>query len=159
MDLDAFKIAVGEFATGVAVVTGAKDDVPYGFTVQTFVSLSLKPALVSVCPAKTAASWPEIRGSGHFCVNILSQDQRELSDMMASDEELRFKKVDWRSGKTGSPVLAGALSYVDCRLFREFETGDHTIVVGEVLDFGVSSDLKSPLLYFRGEYGQFGGKI
>ena len=55
MDLDAFKTAVGEFATGVAVVTGAKDDVPYGFTVQTFVSLSLKPALVSVCPAKTAA--------------------------------------------------------------------------------------------------------
>ena len=51
MDLDAFKTAVGEFATGVAVVTGAKDDVPYGFTVQTFVSLSLKPALVSVCPA------------------------------------------------------------------------------------------------------------
>ena len=48
MDLDAFKTAVGEFATGVAVVTGAKDDVPYGFTVQTFVSLSLKPALVSV---------------------------------------------------------------------------------------------------------------
>ena len=75
MDLDAFKTAVGEFATGVAVVTGAKDGVPYGFTVQTFVSLSLKPALVSVCPAKTAASWPEIRGSGHFCVNILSKDQ------------------------------------------------------------------------------------
>ena len=141
MDLDAFKTAVGEFATGVAVVTGAKDDVPYGFTVQTFVSLSLKPALVSVCPAKTAASWPEIRGSGHFCVNILSQDQRELS------------------GKTGSPVLAGAQSYVDCRLFKEFETGDHTIVVGEVLDFGVGSDLKSPLLYFRGEYGQFGERI
>ena len=159
MDLDAFKTVVGEFATGVAVVTGAKDDAPYGFTVQTFVSLSLKPALISVCPAKTAVSWPEIRESGHFCVNVLSQDQRELSDMMASDEELRFKNVDWRSGKTGSPVLAGVLSYVDCRLFREFETGDHSIVVGEVLDFGVGSDLKSPLLYFRGEYGQVGGKI
>ena len=77
MDLDAFKTAVGEFATGVAVVTGAKDDVVYG-TVQTFVIAFLKPALVSVCPAKLAASWPEIRGSGHFCVNILSQDQREL---------------------------------------------------------------------------------
>ena len=159
MDLDAFKKAVGEFATSVAVVTGVKDDVPYGFTVQTFVSLSLRPALVSVCPANSAASWPEIRGSGHFCVNILSQDQRELSDMMAGDEDLRFKNVEWRSGKTGSPVLAESLSYVDCRLFKEFETGDHTIAVGEVLDFGVNSDLKSPLLYFRGEYGQFGGKI
>ena len=78
---------------------------------------------------------------------------------MAGDEDLRFKDVDWRPGETGSPVLAGALSYVDCRLFREFETGDHTIVVGEVLDFGVDSDSESPLLYFRGEYGQFGGKI
>ena len=132
---------------------------PYGFTVQTFVSPSLKPALVSVCPAKTAASWPEIRGSGHFCVNILSQDQKELSDMMASNEELRFQNVEWRSGKTGSPVLAGVLSYVDCRLFKEFETGDHTFAVGEGLDFGINIDLKSPLLYFRGEYGQFGGEI
>jgi len=61
-----FRQAMGNFCTGVTVVTGIDNGEPVGFAAQSFVSLSLEPPLVAVCPAKTSSSWPRIRAAGNF---------------------------------------------------------------------------------------------
>ncbi|MEE4383092.1 MAG: flavin reductase family protein [Pseudomonadales bacterium] len=150
-----FREVLGHFATGVVVVTGIWRDVPVGFSAQSFVSLSLDPPLVAVCPARTSSTWPRLRETGRFCVNVLRDDQRALCQTFARSGIDRYEGVDWRPGVTGSPVLAQALAWVDCELEAEHEGGDHVIAVGRVRDLGVRDGSRGPLLFFRGGYGGF----
>ena len=71
-DERAFRNAMGNFCTGIVVATGIADGAPAGFAAQSFVSLSLDPPLVALCPGKQSSSWPKLRDSGSFCINILS---------------------------------------------------------------------------------------
>ncbi len=153
----AFRNAMGNFCTGVVVATGMLDDAPVGFAAQSFVSLSLAPPLVALCPGKNSTSWPKLRASGSFCINILAADQQPVCDAMAISGGDKFSAFEWSTGVTGSPVLAGVLGYVDCDLEAEHDAGDHTIAVGRVRDFNVLQDNGTPLLFFRGGYGQFNG--
>lgn len=148
-----FRNAMGNFCSGVIVATGLLDGQPVGFTAQSFVSLSLEPRLIAICPAKTSRSWPLIRDSGYFCVNVLAEDQVELSNTMAKSGQDKFETVEWHKGGTGSPVLSGAICTIECRLDVEHDAGDHTIAVGEVLDYSVGRKASMPLLFFRGSYG------
>ncbi|MEM9620879.1 MAG: flavin reductase family protein [Pseudomonadota bacterium] len=153
----AFRTAMGNFCTGVVIATGMYEDAPAGFAAQSFVSLSLDPPLVALCPGKNSTSWPKLRESGAFCVNILAADQQPVCDAMAKSGGDKFAQFDWQAGVTGSPVLAGVLGYVDCDLEAEHEAGDHTIAVGRVRDFQLLDTDKAPLLFFRGGYGGFTG--
>ena len=165
---------MGQFCTGVVVVTAAavrgeyreKDDEkadvktdghPAAFVAQSFVSLSLDPPLIAVCPAKTSSSWPKIRAAGAFCVNMLHSKQVELCNQFARPGGDKFAGVDWHPGKTGAPVLADALAWVECTLDNELEAGDHTIAIGRVQGFerAEQGDDPLPLLFFRGGYGTF----
>lgn len=157
-DTREFRNAMGHFCSGVIIATGMDGDSPIGFTAQSFVSLSLEPKLIAICPAKSSSSWPKIRDSGHFCVNVLSAEQVELSNAMARSGGDKFQDVAWRRGATGSPVLEEHLCYIDCRLFAEHDAGDHTIAVGEVIDFQVTPSDAAPLLFFKGAYGDFAGR-
>lgn len=151
-----FRDAMGNFCTGVVVVTGIENGEPVGFTAQSFVSLSLDPPLVAICPGKASTTWPKIKEGGGFCINILSDTQAALSNTFAKSEQGKFSGVSWASGKTGSPVIAGILAYVDCTLEIEYEAGDHTIAIGRVADFGVTGQsVGAPLLFSRGGYGKF----
>ena len=152
-----FRQAMANFCTGVTVVTGLSDGVPVGFTAQSFVSLSLEPPLIAVCPGKSSSSWPRIRAAGGFCINILAADQMAICQAMAKSGADKFADIDWRSGVTGAPIIAGSLAYVDCLLHAEHEAGDHFIAVGEVKDFSLVKGDESPLLYFRSGFGVFGG--
>ena len=152
-----FRHAMGNFCSGVIVATGLSNDYPIGFTAQSFVSLSLDPRLIAICPAKTSSSWPLIRDSGYFCINILAKDQVDLSNTMAKSSQDKFESVEWRKGDTGSPVLTGVLCTIECKLNAEHEAGDHTIAVGEVLNFTVENPEGRPLLFFRGAYGAYVG--
>ena len=143
---------MGQFASGVVVATGCLAGEPAGFAAQSFTSLSLDPPLVALCPAKSSTSWPKLRSSGSFCINILAQGQREVSDLFAQSGVDKFAHLDWRGGATGSPVLSGVLAYVDCELVDEHDAGDHTIAVGRVRDLGVLKPDANPLLFFRGSY-------
>ena len=143
---------MGQFASGVVVATGCLAGEPAGFAAQSFASLSLDPPLVALCPAKSSRSWPKLRSSGSFCINILARGQREVSDLFAQSGVDKFAHLDWRAGATGSPVLSGVLAYVDCELVDEHDAGDHTIAVGRVRDLGVLKPDASPLLFFRGGY-------
>jgi flavin reductase (DIM6/NTAB) family NADH-FMN oxidoreductase RutF len=145
---------MGHFASGVVVVTAvAADGAPLGFTCQTFTSLSLDPPLVSFSPARTSASWPQIRDVGRFCINVLAAQHRAVSDAFARSGTDKFAGVSWRSGgRTGAPVLDDVCAWIECLLVGEYDGGDHTIAVGRVLDLDADPE-QSPLLFHRGRYG------
>lgn len=156
-ELDArdFRNTLGRFCTGVVIATGCVDGEPAGFAAQSFSSVSLDPPLVLLCPARTSTSWPKLRESGSFCINILAAGQKSVCDVFAQSGIDKFAALEWHAGVTGSPVLEGVLAYVDCDLEAEHDAGDHTVVLGRVRDVKILDPEGSPLLFFGGAYGRF----
>jgi flavin reductase (DIM6/NTAB) family NADH-FMN oxidoreductase RutF len=152
-----FRATLGQFCSGVVIATGCLRGTPAGFAAQSFVSLSLDPPLVALSPAKTSTSWPKLRESGSFCINILAADQKPVCDLFAKSGIDKFAELAWRPGATGSPVLDGVLAYIDCDLEAEHDAGDHTIAVGRVRALDILNPDGAPLLFFRGQYGRFEG--
>jgi 3-hydroxy-9,10-secoandrosta-1,3,5(10)-triene-9,17-dione monooxygenase reductase component len=146
-----FRDVLGEFATGVVVVTASAGGRPVGMTCQTFSSVSLDPPLVCFLPAHTSRSWPLMREAGHFCVNVLAHDQTAVADIFASKGADKFAGVAWRPAESGAPILDGALAYVDCTLEAVHPAGDHDIVVGRVRALSSLREA-DPLLYHRGGF-------
>lgn len=150
-DAARFREVLGHFCTGVTVVTSLDGDGPAGFTAQSFVSLSLDPPLVAVCPASGSATLPRIRAAGTFCVNVLTDDQEAVSRTFAGRGIDKFEGIGWRPAPSGAPVLDDVLAWVDCSVEVEHVVGDHVLVVGRVRDLGTGDG--RPLLFFRGGYG------
>ena len=156
-DAREFRNTLSQFCTGVVIATGCVGGEPAGFAAQSFSSVSLDPPLVLLCPARTSTSWPKLRQSGSFCINILAAGQKPVCDVFAQSGIDKFSALDWHPGVTGSPVLEGVLAYVDCDLYAEHDAGDHTVVLGRVRDVRILDPQGSPLLFFRGAYGRFEG--
>lgn len=152
MPIDEFRFrqALGYFASGVTVITTAHEGQPYGMTVSSFASLSLKPPLVLICIDTTVKCHDAIAASGRFAVNILSKQQEHLSRRFATRDIDKFVGVALRDGTLGVPLLEGALASIECRLHKTYPGGDHTIFIGEVADAEVREG--SPLLYYRRGY-------
>ncbi len=146
-----FRRVLGGFASGVTVVTAVLDGEPVGMTCQSFFSLSLDPPLIAFSPARTSRTYPLIRRSGSFCVNILEAGQEELCRQFARSGTDKWRGVGWRPGVTGSPVLDGVLASIDCELERDLETGDHYLTIGRVVDLA-STPGRRPLLFFNGAF-------
>jgi 3-hydroxy-9,10-secoandrosta-1,3,5(10)-triene-9,17-dione monooxygenase reductase component len=149
-----FRTVLGHYCSGIAVITAMNGDTPVGMTCQSFSSVSLDPPLVLFCATKTSVSWGGIREAGHFCANVLAEDQEELSRVFSSKAEDKFAGVGWRPGASGAPVLNDVLASIDCTIDAVHGAGDHDIVVGRVLELSGRSG--GPLLFFRGGYGRFG---
>lgn len=148
-----FREALGHYASGITVVTTMLEGQPVGFTCQSFYSVSMDPPLVSFSVMKTSTSYPAIRESGSFTVNVLAQDQRELSNQFARRGEDKWAGVDWAESRHGNPVLADTVMWVDCRLEQEVDAGDHFIVLGHVRQLNEPQAHRAdPLLFFRGRY-------
>jgi flavin reductase (DIM6/NTAB) family NADH-FMN oxidoreductase RutF len=130
------------------------DGEPVGLAVNSFTSVSLDPPLVAFCAAKSSTTWPSIQAAGRFCVNILAEDQEDVSRLFATRGADKFRGMGWRAGESGSPILNGVLAWVDCVTEAEHDAGDHLIVVGRVLDLEVPRE-DGPLAFFRGGYGRF----
>ena len=151
---DLFRNVLSNYPTGVSIVTGdVPDQGPVGLVVGTFTSLSLEPALVSFMPAKSSTSWPKIQSSGAFCVNVLGANQGELCRQFSAPGGNKFEGVDWSPAATGSPILSGVMAWVDCRIEQVFDSGDHQIVVGRVVDLRVETD-EHPMTFLRGSFGE-----
>ncbi len=151
IDDRAFRNIVGNFCTGVTIITTQNDALqPVGFTANSFTSLSLNPKLVLFNIDKKSSSYTTFASAEHFAINILSEDQIDLSKQFSKSGVDRFEGVDYTKDVTGSPILQGSLAYLDCKVKDHYEGGDHTIVVGEVL----SADAQpgKPLLFFQGKY-------
>jgi flavin reductase (DIM6/NTAB) family NADH-FMN oxidoreductase RutF len=160
LDSGRFKSVMGHFATGVTVVTALDDGQPVGFTAQSFVSLSLDPPLVAVCPALTSTSWPRIAAADGLCVNILGADQEALCRGFAAPSDDKFAGIGWRpSPGTGAPLLEGSLAWIDGRIEATYPAGDHEIVVIRVVDIGEATTdgnhSHGPLLFYRAGFGSF----
>jgi 3-hydroxy-9,10-secoandrosta-1,3,5(10)-triene-9,17-dione monooxygenase reductase component len=149
-----YRQVLGHFATGVTVVTGTDAGHPVGLAVNSFTSVSLAPPLVAFCVSGRSSTWPRLRGSGQFCVNILAEDQEALSRAFAAHGSDRFQGVGWRRSPAGDPILDGALAWLDCTVHAEHGAGDHDIVVGRVQALSVEHEGR-PLVFYRGGYGRF----
>ncbi len=150
-DAAAFRRALGCFVTGVTVVTARDaDGVAHGFTANSFTSVSLDPPLVLVCVGYEVESLDVYRRCAHFAINVLGDSQRAISDRFATEHPDRFAGVRWREGSHGLPILENCVASLVCVSWRRFEAGDHTILVGRVLECEDSTD--RPLAYWRGSY-------
>ncbi len=142
---------LGQFCSGVTVVTGMDGDTPVGFSCQSFASVSLEPPLVLFCPAHTSRSWPLIARSGSFCVNVLAADQQDICAAFAATGGEKFRDVAWRPSH-GGPTLAGVLATVHCDIEAVHPAGDHDVVIGRVRQL-VTHREAGPLVFFKGAFG------
>jgi flavin reductase (DIM6/NTAB) family NADH-FMN oxidoreductase RutF len=142
---------MGVFATGVTVLT-TRDahGRPYGLTANAVTSLSLDPPLLIICIDKKAETHPHFFDSRCFVVNILAEDQAELSTRFAKSGGDKFDGLSFSTNQDGVPVLEGTLAHVECRIRETYEGGDHVIHIGEVQHAEVRGG--RPLLFFEGRY-------
>jgi 3-hydroxy-9,10-secoandrosta-1,3,5(10)-triene-9,17-dione monooxygenase reductase component len=153
VDSGRFRHVLGHFPTGVAVITADGSSGPAGMVVSSFTSVSLEPPLVAFLPDKSSTSWPAIRAAGSFCVNILSTGQEALCAQFARKGGDKFAGVSWTAAHSGAPVLEGVMAWIDCELTQTFESGDHYIAIGRVLQLE-AADIGAPLVFFQGGYQQ-----
>lgn len=150
-DPRAFRRALGNFATGVTVMTAATPNgQKVGVTANSFNSVSLDPALILWSIDKRSTSYEVFAEATHFAVNILAADQIELSNQFARPSDDKFAGIDFARGTGGAPLLADCAARFQCERHQILEGGDHWIMLGKVVafdDFG-----RSPLLYHQGAY-------
>jgi len=145
---------MGSFATGVTIITVDQDGEVHGMTANAFTSVSLDPMLVLVCVDHRARTHAHLHARKRFGVNVLAGDQQSISEYYARSTESHqhAEQAGARFDRTalGTPVLQGALAYLECRLHSAQKAGDHTIFIAEVEDVVVRDG--DPLLYFRSQY-------
>ena len=143
--------AFGSFMTGVTVVTTCKDDgTPLGFTANPFASVSLDPALLLVSIAKTSSNYNNFANASHFAINILAEEQKDISNTFARPSDDRFANLAWTKSASHNPVIDQVSAWFDCTTYQVVDAGDHAILIGKVEDFGSAGF--AGLGYYRGAY-------
>ncbi|AXF56766.1 flavin reductase family protein [Salicibibacter kimchii] len=148
MDGRKFRFAMGNFSTGVTVITTELDGEVSGMTANAFMSLSMDPELVVISIDEKAQMLEKIKRSGKYAVNILSAEQQDLSMNFAGqsklDKDIPFQKL------SGVPVIEGSLAQVSCEVTGSHVEGDHTLFIGRVNDIHLEDN--EPLVFFKGKY-------
>jgi flavin reductase (DIM6/NTAB) family NADH-FMN oxidoreductase RutF len=157
-----FRQALGCFATGITVITVDYEGEVHGMTANAFTSVSLDPMLVLVCVDHRARTHAHLHAKKRFGVNVLAEDQRIISEYYASSERTHERAAQeagacFERTQHGTPVLCGALAYLECRLHTAQDAGDHTIFIAEVEEVVVRQG--PPLLYFQGAYRHIGTPV
>lgn len=146
------RAAAGKFATGITVVSTGTARAPHGITVNAFTSVSLDPPLVLICVGHDRRSHDLIQREGRFGVSVLARDQQAASEFYAGQRaDLPPGAAVWREGRSGVPLLEGALAHLECRVVAAYPAGDHTLFVAAVEHCETMSS-GAPLLYFEGRY-------
>ncbi|GKQ55118.1 flavin reductase family protein [Bradyrhizobium sp. Ce-3] len=150
LDERLFRKAASNWASGVAVVTATDcDEGPSGLTMTSVTTLSLNPPQYLVCLDQKSATLKRILKSRMFCINYLNAAQQEVSRIFATKNADKLDILD-RFTSNGVPYVSDAISIIECRMAQSYPGGDHTIIIGDVLNaeyFG-----GDPLVYFRGGY-------
>lgn len=143
--------ALGQFATGVTVVTArASDGRKIGVTVNSFSSVSLNPPLILWSLARQAPSFADFTACTHFAVNVLEAKQHHLSRQFSTPLPDKFAGVDFVEGKAGVPIVNGTIARFVCRKVKQYDGGDHVILLGEVEEYAYSDG--EPLVFHSGRY-------
>jgi flavin reductase (DIM6/NTAB) family NADH-FMN oxidoreductase RutF len=149
-----FRRACSKFPTGVTVTTGVRDDgMPYGLTVSSFTSVSLDPPLVLICIDHRSRIIPHLISGQFFGVNVLNEDQQELSARFARHSSEQFSDVSWYRGEKGVPLLCDVSASFECRLTDTLSAGDHLIVIGHVFHIAIRE--QAPLARVNNSYTRF----
>lgn len=152
IDARAFRAALGEFVTGVTIITTCDAaGAPAGLTANSFNSVSLDPPMVLFSLALDSTSLDAFRQASWWAVHVLSADQEALSNQFARRDADKFTGVSYTAGPGGIPLLDGFAARFICRSAFEYEGGDHAIFLGEVREFEQAG--RTPLVYHKGRYG------
>ncbi len=151
LDKDALRQALGQFATGVTIVTTlSQGGKPIGVTANSFNSVSLNPPMVLWSLSAAAYSRGSFEAAGHFCVHVLTAAQEAVSRKFATKGSHKFDRVAWVPGLDCIPMLQEFVARFQCRKAHQFPVGDHVVFVGEVVDFS-HTDAR-PLVFHGGRY-------
>lgn len=154
-DPDIFKRGMRRLAAGVSVITTLDGRVPQGFvaTSVTAVSANPLPSLL-MCVNREVSSHGAIHRSGFFCVNLLSETQRELAQKFSSQvlRERRFESCAWHALRTGAPAFDDALASFDCEVLQSIQVNSHTVFVAQVVSVALQGAEIQPLLYVDGRF-------
>ncbi len=151
----AFRRVMAHFPTGVSVVTTDEDGKRHGMTANSVTSVSLDPVMLLVCLAREARTAGAVKRCGRFAVNLLRDDQEQLSRRFAQAGGDHFAGLEVEDGPDGLPLVPGAIAHVVCRVSEIVPAGDHDVVFGEVEDCRVNGG--NPLLFFLGGYRSLPG--
>ena len=143
---------MGRFATGVTLVTARSDEKILGMTANAVLSLSLDPPLILVSVNKKNQMRKFLKKSNYFAINVLRDDQEEISRRFATPGPKDFSDLELVESKTGSPVLVNALAFIDCQIVQVVPGGDHDMFIGKPLA-GETRD-GNPLIFYSGQYTQ-----
>jgi 3-hydroxy-9,10-secoandrosta-1,3,5(10)-triene-9,17-dione monooxygenase reductase component len=144
--------ALGQFASGVTVVTSMDDEGPIGFACQSFASVSLEPPLILFCADHRGRSWPRIRATGRFSINVLHEAQTDLCARFGGRAGRKFDGLDWELSKWSTPSLPGVLMRAHAEIHDVHTAGDHDVVIGRVLELESVTE-ERPMIFFRGAFG------
>jgi flavin reductase (DIM6/NTAB) family NADH-FMN oxidoreductase RutF/DNA-binding MarR family transcriptional regulator len=149
-DARTFRRALGQFATGVTIVTTVVNGEPTGVTANSFSSVSLDPPMVLWSLRRESKNLPAFQAGTHFAINVLAADQIDLSNRFSRSSGDKFSGSDWRGGRTGVPVIADTAAVFECRRVAEYDGGDHVIFLGQVEYFACYD--RATLLFSQGRY-------
>ena len=153
-----YRAVMRHWPSGVTVITMRHGGGAHGMTASAFTSVSLNPPLIVIIVDKRWRSHGYILDAGIFCVNILAEDQADVSDRFAGrqgDLPDRFAGLATRSARTGAPWLSDCLAWLDCVVQERFDAGDHTLFLGRVVAAGVNRPDVQPLVYYDTRYGSW----
>ena len=149
------RAALGRFATGVTIVACRDaDGSPVGLTANSFNALSLQPPLILWSLRCVSPSLQAFLDAPYFAVNVLAENQVELSRRFASPTTDKFAAGQWSAGTGGAPVLAGCAAVFECERVSSQVAGDHVLFIGRVL--AVTEVPVTPLVFQSGHYRMLG---
>lgn len=154
IDATIYKQVMGSFPSGVTVITTLDDDGEIvGMTASAFSSLSIDPALVLFCPNYSSDSYPVLIKNKRFAIHLLSAEQQGEAYAFARKGKDKAQGIDWTLSALGNPLLSRASAIIECELWREYDGGDHAIMVGAVKNLITADQQLAPLVYCRGKMG------
>ena len=146
----AFRRCLGQYPTGVTVITAQNGEQLVGMAVNSFAAVSLDPPLVLWSIRRESKSARDFLEASHFAVNILAADQVEVSQRFGAGDPERFQRTPWSRGVSGAPLLSQAIAHLECKRTVVHEGGDHMILVGQVERYARFDG--EPLLFSQGQY-------
>jgi flavin reductase (DIM6/NTAB) family NADH-FMN oxidoreductase RutF/DNA-binding MarR family transcriptional regulator len=150
VEIDGFRRSLSEFATGVTVITASVNGERFGLTSNSFASVSLEPPLVLWSIRRESTSFAAFANCSHFAVNILADDQIELSQRFARSGPDKFRELECHAGEGAAPLFPRVAATFECVNHQAYDGGDHLILVGEVVRYCRYD--RQPLLFVKGRY-------
>ena len=154
IDATVYKNVLGSFPSGVTVITTQDDDGSVvGLTASAFSSLSMDPPLVLFCPNYSSGSYPVLIKNKRFAIHVLSGGQQTEAYAFARKGKDKAQGIEWTLSELGNPILANATAVIECELWREYDGGDHAIIVGAVKNLILPDQPATPMIYHKGKLG------